>query len=208
MTFSPLRTLALVAAALLALGGCAVPGMGEPGVAAVYRDRIVTDGDITSIRHAMDDLYSGPNSGEDLTLLLIGPEVIAIADQLDLSLTDDQLLEQAGIWITYATEGQVTDLGVTPGALEVVRIVEDVNLLMHDPDGLIALTGLVQDIEDNSTISPRYGDFTLENFSNSVATISKYITENETGLSFAQFVVWKDINGFVMTNQPDWISGG
>lgn len=208
MTLSRFRAVALVATALLVLGGCAVPGKGEPGVVATYRDRVITDSDITTVQLSLNDLYSGPNAGEDLTLLLMGQDAVAIADELGYGQTDQELLDMAGIWIAYATKGQVTDIKVTPRAIEVVRVVEAINLLMHDPDGLIALTALVKDIEENSTISPRYGAFTVAAFGDSVDSISKFITKNEIDLSIAQFSVWKDVNGFVMTDQPDWISGG
>jgi len=207
MTFSRLRRVALVLVAALALGGCGVPGKGDPGVVATYRDRVITDRDITAVYNALDDLCAHPHAGEDLTLLLLGPEVVAIADELGLGMTDEQLLDVSDLWIAYWSQGR-SGCTVTADAVEVVRIVEAINLLMHDADGVTALFGLVQDIEAYATISPRYGDFTLESFTESVHAISAFIEENELMLSAAQFSAWKDVNGFDMADQPDWISGG
>ena len=208
MKISRFRALALVTVAALVLGGCAAPGQGQPGVAAVFHDRVITNANIEALRAGLNDLYSGPNAGEDVTLLLIGPEVVALADQLGLGLTDAQLKSEAELWIAYATQGQVTPTTISPGAIEIVRVVEAINLLMHNADGELALIKLVTDVEANTVASPRYGKFTLKNFTTSIAAISKYIDDNSQGLAGAEYTQWKDVNGFDVTNTVDWISNG
>lgn len=207
MTANPLRSLPLIAVALLALAGCAVPGKGEPGVVAVYHDREITDADITAIRLGMNELCSGPNSGEDLTLLLLGPEVVALAEDLGYGMTDEQLATQAEIWVSYENDPLCLNTELTTGALEVVRVVQYVAILMHEVDGTLALIELVTDIDENATVSPRYGDFTLESFIDTIRVIEQDISDNTLVYGPAQFVAWKEINGFSVTDQPDWISG-
>ncbi len=210
MTVSRFRFFAVAALSLLILGGCAVPGKGEPGVLAEYHDYVITDDDITAIQDAMDELFSGPNAGEDLTLLLIGPAVVGFAEQIGYKddLSDEAIAERARQWVAYASQGQVGETTVTSAGLRVVRYVYALNLVMHDANGTLALINLVEDIEENAVFSPRYGDFTMEYFSASIQAISDYIAAHSTELSFAQFVMWKDINGFNLNERPEWISGG
>lgn len=204
MVVSRVRVAVAIAGVLL-LGGCAVPGKGEPGVVATYRGHVITDDDITALHNAMDELFSAPNVGEDLTLLLIGSEVVAIAEDVGYDLSEEHVEDRAQAWVSYATWGQGGQVTLSSAAFEVVKVVEALNLVVHDADGTLALVALVQDIEDNGVFSPRYGDFTLDNFSESVGAISDFITTYETELSIAEFTAWRNINGFSVT-RPDWVS--
>jgi hypothetical protein len=207
MTVSRLRPLAVAVVTLIVLGGCAVPGKGEPGVAAEYRGNVITDQNITELRDVMgDELYSAPQAGEDLTLLLVGPDAVTFVEQLGYDLSDDYVAGRAQQWISYSSKGQINDAVVTPACLAVVRVVDALNIMMHDADGLLALRSLVSDIEQNATFSPRYGDFSMENFSASIQAISDYIDQHETELSFAQFTLWQRVNGFNLSARPEWVS--
>ncbi|MCJ7826962.1 MAG: hypothetical protein MUP36_01800 [Demequinaceae bacterium] len=150
MTFMKFRGLVVTAAALLILGGCAVPGKGEPGIAAVYHDRVITEADISAVRLGLNELESGPNAGEDLTLLLIGPQVVAFAEDLGYGMTDEQIQTRADQWISMVTKGRTLNATITSGGGEVVRVIESMSLIMHDADGQLALIRLVQDIEKNA----------------------------------------------------------
>ncbi len=207
MTVSSLRSVTLMATALLVMGGCAVPGKGEPGVAAEYRDRVITEDDVTAIRTGFDDLHTWVDAGEDLTLLLIGPEVVATAEQHELGMTDDEVRSAANLWVSFV-EGPWAE--PSPGAKEIVRVVMSIFLLMEEPsgEGLEALFKLARDVEAHTVASPKYGEFTLTSFAESISAIIQYTEENQTGLGPAEFIVFKEVNGFSAMDGPDWISGG
>ncbi len=205
MTLSRLRPVALVGALVLVLTGCAVPGEGTPGVAATYRDRVITDADVNGIYTALDVLYSRPHPGEDLTLLLIGPGVVNIARTLGEDLTDQQARQDALLWMSSQQGAQVEP---TPAVLEVVREVRAIAVIIHDPDGLIDLLNLVTDVQDNTVASPRYGTFTLDNFSSSIQDVSDFIATEGPGLGPAEFIAYRNVDGFTAEARPDWIAGG
>lgn len=217
MTVSRVRLIAVAALSLLIVGGCSVPGKGDPGVVAVYRGNVITEDNVLALDKVMSgELLAPPIAGEDLTLLLIGPQVVACAEQHGYGeyLTNDALASRARQWVSYTKQGRPIDVTVTPDGLGVVRVVEAINLLMHDPgDGFICLFAVLQDVEENAVISPRYGDFTMEAFSESIRDIDDYIQAHETELSFAQFLFWKGVDGFglveegpVLAKRPEWIS--
>lgn len=199
----PRRIFAAVVLSALALAGCAVPGEGRPGVAATYGDRVVTAADVDRIYGALDDLYSRPHPGEDLTLLLIGPGALEIAKDNGYVPTDATLREDALLWMA-AQQGDAVE--PSPAVIEVVGYVRAIAFDMHDADGLIALVELAQDVEANTIASPRYGVFTFDNFSTSINDISTYLTTASTGLGPAVFLAYKDVDGFAAQTLPEWIS--
>jgi hypothetical protein len=205
MTLSPLRTLAFVGALTLVLTGCAVPGEGAPGVAAVYRDRVITTADVNDLYTALDALYSRPHPGEDLTLLLIGPEAVTIAESLGVNLSDAVARRDALLWMS-SQQGDLVE--PTPAVLEVAREVWAISYLINDPDGLGALILLIQDVAANTVTSPRYGTFTLEGFSTSIGEISDFLATNGSGLGPAQWVAYRNVDGFTAEAVPDWLTGG
>lgn len=202
-----MRAVALVAAVLCVVGGCAVPGKGDPGVAATYRDRVITEDDIASIHSGFEDLSTEVDVGEDLTLLLIGPAVIEAAERRGFSLTDDEATTAANLWVSFL---QGTWVEPTTEVKEIVREVKAIAFLMDIPSGtgLEALEDVVKEVEANTVANPRYGDFTLVNFLGSLDSIYQYIDQNQADLGSSAFIMFKDVNGFSVAYDPDWISGG
>jgi hypothetical protein len=205
MTLSRLQPLALAGALVLLLSGCSVSGDGAPGVAAIYRDRVVTNDDVNQIYSALDTLYSRPHPGEDLTLLLIGPEAVSIAQSLGVDLSDPIARQDALLWMS-AQQGAQVEPDAT--VLEVTREVRAIAYIINDPDGLVALLRLVQDVEENTIASPRYGTFSLENFSDSIGEISDYLANDGPALGPAQFIAYRNVDGFTAEAPPEWFAGG
>jgi hypothetical protein len=207
MTHRAPRLLALGAAAVLALSGCATPGNGDPGVATTYRDRVITQADVTEVEAILRDLGSPTHPGEALTLLLIGPEAVAIAQDLGVEFTEAGLRADALMWMSAMKAPQVEP---SPEVLELILQVRSIAYLMNDQegDGVTQMIALVTDIQENSTTSPRYGNFTLKNFAESKSEIDEFVVENQQGLLGAIFLAYKDVDGFSAISRPEWISGG
>ena len=153
------RRIARVVAVLatLVLAACAVPGQGDPGVAATYGDRVVTNQQVLDYDQAFADLgtpATGP--GVALTLLLLGPEVIAAAEDRGFTVTDDEAMIAAKAWMRYADR----DGTPTSDALDVVRAELALIELLTTDAGFAALEEITRGIEDDAVISPRHGAFT------------------------------------------------
>src|SRR5450759_1225085 len=109
---------AIAVFATLALSACAVPGQGDPGVAATYGDRVVTNQQVLDMNQAYTDLgTSSAAVGAPLTLLLVGPDLVAEATRLGMNLSDEKVQTAAESWIAYNKNGGT----VTPEALQLVR---------------------------------------------------------------------------------------
>jgi len=197
--------LAVVGALALVLTGCAVPGGGSPSVAAIYRDRVITTADVDDLFVTLDALGSQPDPGQDLTLLLIGPEAVTIAESLGVSISDDIARQDALMWM-YVEGSDLAE--PTPAMLEVTREVLAIAVIASDPQGSVALMNLVQDVQANTVANPRYGTFTLDNFSSSIQDISDFLMQGGSSLGPAEFIAFMDVDGFSTGARPEWMPGG
>jgi hypothetical protein len=196
---------AVVGAFALVLTGCAVPGEGSPSVAAIYRDRVITNADVDDLSVTLAALGSQPDPAQDLTLLLIGQEAVTIAESLGVSISDDIARQDALLWM-YVEGSDLTE--PTPAVLEVTREVLSIAVIASDPQGSLALMSLVQDVQANTVANPRYGTFTLEHFSSSIQDISDFLTQGSSHLGPAEFVAFVNVDGFSAGARPEWITGG
>lgn len=198
------RARAAVAAAFLSvltLAGCAVPGLGEPGVAVQYGDHVVTNDDIADVTAALNELYSPPHPGEPLTLAMIGPEAVEIAADYGYEPTEADLRNDALLWQSLQEQPQKA---VSDDALEVVRWVRAISYCMVEEQPAAEFADVLKDIEANSTSSPRSGDFQWDKFLVSVQSIQTELNNRADELGAAYFTVFKDVNGYYSGTAPEW----
>lgn len=190
--------------AALALSACAVPGQGDPGVAATYGDRVVTNEQVVAMSKGYADLGTAPSgAGEALTMLLIGPDLVAEAERLGMTASDTKLQRAAEKWIAYNEQGGT----VTPEALELVRDLLAVFYLLTSTEGIAVLEQAALDAEEGVVASPRYGPFTRAQYSITVNQgITDVVAAGDT-LGALAFTPFQQVNGFAGA-VPTWVSGG
>lgn len=201
---SRLRLTALALAATISLTACGAPGHGDPGVAAVYRDKVITQDDVFAVSDALDGLYQSPHPGEALTLILIGPGAVAIAEEAGFVLSDQDLISNAAAW-QLASKG----LSTTPTRtqIELIRVTQSLEYINSEAELIPKLIALAQDIEANTVASPRTGQFLFVNFGATMGEAATLELELE-GQLVPGFIAYKDVDGFTAEERPDWISGG
>ena len=146
-------SVAVAALATLALAACAVPGQGDPGVAATFGDRVITNQQVLDYGQAFVDLGTPATSpGVPLTLLLLGPEVISAAEEQGDTVTDVEVKIAARTWMHY------TDRDGTPtaDALEVVRTELALIQLLTTDEGFAALEEITRGVENDAVIGPQW----------------------------------------------------
>ena len=202
------RTRAAVAAAVLSiltLAGCAVPGLGEPGVAVEYGDRVVTYGDLEMVASALDGLGSIDNPGEAATLALLGPSAVEIAAAYGFEYDDDSMRSQALLW--QSAEQRQTQTEPTEDMKLVVFWVLALTFCHFSEEASEELFAVIEDVEATAVTSPRVGEFTAQNY---LTALSQVGTEyNNRGAEFgpAAFIFFANLNGFYSALPPtDWTS--
>lgn len=195
---------AVAVLAVLALSACAVPGQGDPGVAATYGDRVVTNEQVVAMSKAYADLGTAPSgAGQALTMLLIGPDLVAEAERLGMNASDAKLQKAAEKWIAYNQQGGT----VTPEGLEFVRDLFAVFYLMTSTEGIAVLEKAGLDAEAGVVASPRYGEFTRAQYSTTVnGGITDIVAAGDT-LGDLKFTPFQQVSGFAGA-VPTWVSGG
>jgi hypothetical protein len=195
---------AVAALATLALAACSVPGQGDPGVAATYGDRVVTNQQVLDMSQAYADLGTAPGGvGEPLTMLLLGPDLIAEAEELGLVVSDAKLQNAAENWIAYNERGGT----VTPEALTLVHDLLAVFYLLTSDEGVAVLEQAGIDAEAGVVASPRYGAFTNAAYYATLLNGYNEVTNDSGALGVLLFVPFGQVNGFA-GEIPSWISGG
>jgi hypothetical protein len=195
---------AVAVLATLALSACAVPGQGEPGIAATYGDRVVTNQQVLDMSQAYEDLGTVSSApGEPLTMLLLGPDLVAEATRLGMPLTDEKVQTSAEDWIAYNKVGGT----VTPAALELVRDLYSLFYLFTSTDGIAVLEKAGTDAAAGVVASPRYGTFTLPQYVQTVNTAYNDAIVGQTSLKGLLFTPFKQVSGFAGAS-PTWVSGG
>ena len=205
MTLLRRRVVGAVAVlAALGLSACAVPGQGDPGVAATYGDRVVTNEQVVAMSKGYADLGTAPSgAGEALTMLLIGPDLVAEAERLGMSATDAKVQKAAEQWIAYNQQGGA----VTPEARELVHDLLAVFYLLTSTEGIAVLEKAGRDAEAGVVASPRYGEFTLAQYSATVNSgITDVVAAGDT-LGTLAFTPFQQVSGFAGA-VPTWVSGG
>jgi hypothetical protein len=195
---------AVVALATLTLAACAVPGQGNPGVAATYGDRVVTNQQVLDMSQAYADLGTAPSGvGEPLTMLLLGPDLIAEAEELGLVVSDATLQNAAENWIAHNERGGT----VTPEALTLVHDLLAVFFLLTTYEGIAVLEQAGIDAEAGVVASPRYGAFTNAAYYATLLKGYNEVAADPGALGVLLFVPLGQVSGFT-GEVPSWISGG
>ena len=195
---------AIAALAALTLSACAVPGQGDPGVAATYGERVVTNQQVVDMSKAYVDLGTTSGGiGAPLTMLLIGPDLIASAEKLGMVVSDDKLKVDAQKWIDYNKNGGT----VTPAAIELVHDLLAIYVLMSSTDGIAVLEKAGVDAEAGVVASPRYGAFTRAQYVNTVNAGLNDIVAGKTSLGDLVFTPFRQVSGFAGPS-PTWVTGG
>jgi hypothetical protein len=190
--------------ATLALSACAVPGQGDPGVAATYGDRVVTNQQVLDMGQTYADLGTASNAvGEPLTMLLLGPDLIAEAEKLGMVVSDDELATKAQAWIDSNQKGGT----VTPETLELVHDLSAVIYLLMSTDGIGVLEQAGIDAEAGIVASPRYGSFTRAQYAKTINAALNEIAASEVGPDEPLFASFRQVSGFAGV-VPTWVSGG
>ncbi len=190
--------------ATLALSACAVPGQGEPGVAATYGDRVVTNQQVLDMSQAYADLGTASSgAGEPLTMLLLGPDLVAAAEKLGTPISDTKLQTAAQEWIAYNKNGGTA----TPEALELVHYLLAFYYLLTSPEGATVLNQAGIDAEAGVVASPRYGSFTHAQYVKTVNSGLNDVVAGKASLGDLLFVPFKQTSGFAGAS-PTWVSVG
>ena len=195
---------ALAVLATLATSACAVPGQGDPGVAATYAGRVVSEQQVLDMSQAYADLGTTSGGvGAPLTMLVLGPDLIAAAEKLGMAISDDKLKSKAQEWIDYNRNGGK----VTPAGVELVHDLLAVYYLMSSTDGIAILEKAGLDAETGVVASPRYGVFTQVQYTKTVNAGINDIVAGKTSLGDLVFTPFRQISGFAGAS-PTWVSGG
>jgi hypothetical protein len=190
--------------ATLALSACAVPGQGDPGVAATYGDRVVTNQQVLDMNQAYVDLGTASSgAGEPLTMLLLGPDLISEANNLGMVMSDEKLTTAAREWIAYNQHGGT----VTPESLELVHDLYALFYLLTSTNGNAVLEQVGSDAQAGVVASPRYGAFTSAQYIQSINAGINDVVAGKATLGDLLFVPLKQVSGFAGPS-PTWISGG
>jgi hypothetical protein len=205
MTLTRLKPIALVGVLVLILAGCATPGQGDPGVAAVFRGHTITNADVYALDQAFANLSSAPTPGADLTLLLIGPESVSIAESLGTTFTEEELTTSAVLWMAYVN---VPWTRPTAESLEVIRMLKAIDFIFHNTEGLTKLVDYITSVVEEAHVNPRYGVFTVDNFAASIGSIADFIAQQGPNLTGVEFLAFQGVNGFAPDVTPEWISSG
>ena len=195
---------AVAVLAALALSACAVPGQGDPGVAATYGDKVITNEQVVAMSKGYADLGAAPSgAGEALTMLLIGPDLVAKAEKLGMNASESKVQTAAEKWIAYNQQGGT----VTPEGLELVRDLLAVFYLLTSKEGIAVLEQAALDAEEGVVASPRYGEFTVAQYSITVNEgITDVVAAGDT-LGALAFTPFQQVSGFAGA-VPTWVSGG
>ncbi len=196
--------IAVAALATLTLSACAVSGQGDPGVAATYGDRVVTNQQVLDYGKVFVDFgtpATGP--GVALTLLLLGPDLLSAAQEHGFTVTDDEVTIAARVWARYG--GQDGD--PTPGMLAIAR--EELALihLLKTDAGFAAVQEITRNVEDSAVISPRYGAFSGARFEQTIVAALNEAISKELGTARVLFAAFYQLDGFTQPI-PAWVSGG
>ncbi len=195
---------ALTVLATLALAACAVPGQGDPAVAATLGDRVVTNAQVQEYTDAFFELGDAVTSpGVPLTFLLLGPDLISRAEDLGFVLEDSQVANIAQAWMTFDNkEGTAT-----PVALDLVRQSLALYFLLTSDAGFAAVQDLAKAAEQSVVVNPRYGAFSAVQFNTTIGTAGQSAIQKQGSsdqvLFFVEFYQVDAFQGGV----PDWISG-
>lgn len=188
----------------LALSACAVPGQGDPGVAATYGDRVVTNQQVFDMSQAYLDIGTASSGvGEPLTMLLLGPDLIAQAEKLGMVVSDDMLKSKTQEWIGYSQNGGT----LTPATVELVHGLLAIYYLLTSTDGVAVLEKAGTDAEAGVVASPRYGAFTRAQYALTVNGGINDVVAGKATLGDLLFVPFKQVSGFAGAS-PTWVSGG
>ena len=205
MTFR-VRTTVLAVSSLVLLAGCAVPGQeGAPGVAVQAAGETLTSSELDAIVEAWETDSEGaivPDRQAIATSTVLGPELMRVAADQGIAITDGIGESWATVWLQYAG---VENPEPSETMIESVKNV----LAMYvttatDPNGSLieeAFTALPED----AAFSPRLGELSLD------ATVASaqaaFGDAQATGLGDYSFTAYLSVNGFV---EPDhsWAARG
>ncbi|WNM25046.1 hypothetical protein RN607_02815 [Demequina capsici] len=203
--FSVKRRVLTAASVILAastLAGCAVPGQGDPGVAAEGAGVTVTLAQVQEYGSGLTDLGIVDQSDWALTLALVHDAVIKEAADLGDAWSDDQISTDIDSWLTTIGYADGT---ASPAAIDVVRTAKALDQLATSQEGATFLSDLATRLETESISSPRFGDFTATTFFSSLTNAANTASSNASSVGDSVFIVFVAVTGFADAGAtPSW----
>jgi len=197
-----MKRLAAVVVLALAMAGCAVTGQpANPGTAATFDGRTITNDDVSRYVDAFNGLNVAVDPGAVVTLLLLQPAIEQSASEVGIMWVQDDLTFEARKWIA-SQRGAQTE--VTDDMRDVVRLVRTLVLLLTGQDTAQGLADEIQKLDATAVASPMYGEFTVDNFLQSLQAAFER-QQNETTLADVSYLVFKDVSGFAPAASQPWM---
>ncbi len=207
-------TFAALAATVLALSACAVPGQpANPGTAAILGNHEVTNQQLDRISQAWVEDTHGlqvpPSRRHILTVELMRPHLEQALVELGFEVDGEAAASQ---WLAY-----VQARGQQAGAPQAELIVPEqpspelVNSVMaYAALAIIAWTepdherlrAIAEDVEANAVLSPRSGQFSAELFVEELRRAEASVLAQQLQVVF--YTEYQNVNGFVDTER-DWL---
>ncbi|MDN4474105.1 hypothetical protein [Demequina zhanjiangensis] len=203
--FSDKRRVSLAATAVLAastLAGCAVPGQGDPGVAAEGAGVTVTLEEVQSYSEGLLDIGILDNADWALTLALFHDAAIDEAADLGMAWSDDEIAADIEAWAEVIG---YPDADTSPEAIEVTHTAKAIGFLATSEEGSAFLSDMANELEADSVSSPRFGDFTAAAFFDSLSQAASSASDNVGTIGETVYVVFVAITGYAdAASAPDW----
>jgi len=162
MTFR--RRLTVLAASSLLLAGCAVPGEGTPGVAAVVDGETLTSAELDAIAAAWQEDSDGaivPDRQALATAALFGPDLVEVVAEQDVVITESIATDYAGAWLEFVgVENPDPSETVVESVTNILALYVVANT---DPGGDVLRT-LVDGVDEDAEFSPRLGELSADAF--------------------------------------------
>lgn len=207
MRFQRSRAAVLGAAVVtLALTACAPTGQpANPGVAASYHDRSVTNSTIDGIYQAWVDDTKGQdvaNRREILTVELLRDDLLAKCKELGYPVPWATAKSYANSWINFK--------GLTGGASdEMISATQGILALYvvayTDPT-LASLKEISEKVEKSAVVSPRSGVYSTDALLSTVQTAMKSADQQQLGPQFS-FTEMQNVSAFADAN-VSWFDRG
>jgi hypothetical protein len=200
-----MKRLAAALVAVLTLSACAVTGQpAHPGTAALYDGATITTSQVAAWGTAQDDMGYPNDPGAVLTLLLLRPTLDKEAAVEGIVFDDKQISAEAQTWMSASKAKAVSP---TPDMMEIVRTVRVLHALLQTTGGNAAIKTAVESVEAKAEVNPMYGKFTVAQVATSIDILAKRY-QNEAGpLGAVNYLVFKDMSGFDVNAQREWMVG-
>lgn len=200
---------AVLAAALITvtLTACAPPGQpGNPGVAATYEDKDVTNQDVDAIYQAWLDGTQGTdvaNRRQILTIELLRDDLLAKCKEAGYPVTWNLAQAQANQWIVFkGQKGTATDpmIEATQGILA-LYVVANLDPTLGD------LKEISENVEKSAEVSPRSGVYDTATLLDSVHKAMQSAEDQQLGSQFS-YTEYQNVSAFTDEDRAWFDRGG